>query len=345
MLTPEAILPVTTPLSEQERLPIGLPPNWHDMSLNEQAAILDNSGGLIRINTYVSAGLDVGARRLDRLGTADGGTPIHEPALHAQFDTPAVHAAAETGHTEHRHPDDFFQPTGNKGSGDRRQMLEVAHSITEHFGVEFVNPPLLFGAFGFNLSGRVSGGHKNAKPRSYENGLFYAIKAAEWDISLRGLAGLQHLHQGASRNMRSIVRPLHDGEPPTVLPDKASLYWSSRLAGTSAIHGVAYFLGYRAKSGPALEQAMRQQWGDADYSRKRDTFITALNLNTHMLSTTDSRALQNEIRKPVLQFIGNGEFEAAFTLLQTAAGKDRRPFSQVARKFLLGPRKDQTSEE
>ncbi len=101
MLTHEATLAVTTPLPEQQALPTGLPGSWNQLQIGEQVAFLQDRPWMLRVSTFLSAGLDTGARRMDALATHDGKNAVHQQLLASSLSTPAVHAALKLGYDEY----------------------------------------------------------------------------------------------------------------------------------------------------------------------------------------------------------------------------------------------------
>ena len=331
MFSPEAILPVTTPLAHQEQLPVGLPATWYDYPPEAQAAFLRSNGQLLRVNTYISAGLEVGARRLDAVAMASGASAVHEATLYNQFKTSEVNDALIAGNTDYSPVDSLIPSVSGSTTGDRGQMVATARNIEEYFGPKLINKSLLNDMFGFNsYTGKIN----PAKPRVFSTALFYAIEDAGWHLPLRAVAGLQHLHQAAARNARGLVKPLVAMEAPLVQQDKIDQYWGTRLAGSPRSHGAAYFVGYRAKSAPTLDQSTRDLLGDDNYSKKRETLITALNINSSELSPQDRDDVQKRLRKPVLRLIGQEDFDQARAELQKAADKTPQLFSLAAQRFL-----------
>src|SRR5688500_8594216 len=118
-----------------------------------------------------------------------------------------------------------------------------------------------------------------------------------------------------------------------------SQYWKSRLVGAGAVLGIAYGLGYRAKTGPVLKQAMLDHWGD-DFTLNRQIFIAAINMDLTGAPKKERDLFQNEVRRPVFSLIGQGHFNLACGALQKAAAEKPQAFSLLSQRFL---RKQQQS--
>jgi|GEM_PF-2685558 len=342
-------LPLSTPLSQQEELPLGLPAEWHSLGLQEQAGFLLRNSPLLRVPTYISAGLETGARCLDNLSGSEDKT--NETTLQSLLNTKPVHADFLTGFSEHIHLGDLFYGPEVRSPdnpihkqellncfkpgevrGEQAQQAQTVAAIETHFGnEELLNPTFLRDIFGLRRKTGYSG-VTNPRERLYDSETYTAILKAEWSVCLRALAGVQHLHQAAAKAARILVTPLLKAEPSQPMAGQESLFWNFRLTGRPTGVSIAYALGYRAKSGPALAEAMRQEWGAA-YTRNRAIFTTALNIGTPK-TDKEKQAVTMRIRQPVCNAIGEGDFDGALDRLQEGLAQHPGLFSIVSHKSL-----------
>jgi len=329
MPTTEFCLPITTPLSQQELLPYDLPKDWDAQSLLEQTAFLQNNAPLISVDTFVSAGLEVGAQHLDRVAEASGGIAVHQAILAQELGTPAVIETFTRGKTEYQTRDDL--PSNATATRISYGNIVAAVEILEaSFGATVVNTSILVDAMGRTV------GTKKSNPANVPIGtaVLNAMEHAEWDMDLQGIGALLALYQTAGRRARGYVRPLLTGDTRT-LPGKEAHFWHTKLAGTEAQDnkGIAYYFGYRSRSGPILRDAMQERWKSA-YPYNRSVFTAACNINLHGLSSPQRDKVQKEVRKPAFTSIGQGDFTAAYGVLQEAAASQPNLFALPSLKFL-----------
>ena len=97
---------------------------------------------------------------------------------------------------------------------------------------------------------------------------------------------------------------------------------------------------YDAARGP-LHSGMQSLWG-ADYADNRQTFVTALNLNTYELSSEQKTMVQQRIRRPIFALIQHGHFDAARERLTSVAREMPQLFSLIGLHYLLGPYEERT---
>lgn len=329
--------PVTTPLSEQQPRPNTIPGDWYGRSHEAQTHYLKSHIDVTRIGDYLSASMETGVKRLDSVALAMGRAAFYETSWRNQLDTPDVHASFEDGVTHHITLRHLSAPVKDGPMDLRAQLYSTAESVEEYFGPELLNKHLLFDMFGLNtMSGRAMLDN-DKKLRAFETGTFQAIRAAEWDVSLRGLAGVQQMHQASARIARQLVRPLLDlDNMQPMLPGREEQFWRTKLGGGKHNLGMAYLLGYRAKSSETLKATMQNLWGN-QYGLNREVFTSAMNISTRFLPKGQDalkRHIQKHIRGPVFEQIGKGDFTGAFETLYQNAQKRPEIFSVMTRQSL-----------
>lgn len=329
MTTAETCLPITTPLSQQDRLPQGLPHGWMALELDQRLSFLRANAPLISVEAFVSGGLEAGAEQLDRVAEKSGGVAIHHTIFVEELGTAEVFNAFNLGKTEYL-PQQAFPENPKQSRRSYGTVMSAAEVLAEKFGYSFVNPTLLFDATGRKMG--VTKMAKSAPAAQLGESVLTAMDHAEWDTELKGLGALLTLHQAANKRARAFVNPLLAVETRS-LPNQERQFWQSRLSGTESNNGLAYYFGYRAKSAPTLRSTMQTRWSEA-YGYNRAVFATALNINAKDLNTAERSKIQNKLRRPVFAHIGQGNFEAAYGLLREYSIKQPGLFALPGLQFL-----------
>lgn len=316
-------LPIATPLAHRDTLPAGLPAYWYDMGIDEQAVYLAQNGESIPAAAFAAAGLEAGSRRMDDARIARGALPAHEAAVSRQLGSVETQGGYVAGYTESI--SDF--PRGWPPEA-RRAGQEVMAELRP----DLVNARMLYDILGRD---RMTGRVMPAKFQWLHQNVLHASEA--WSPDVRALASVQLMHESAARGAKVLLRCLlqvgHD--LPAVDDSSIEQFWMTKIAGTPHIAtGIAYYLGYQAKSRPVLEETMQKLWG-ADYKESQALFNHALHLNTFALDDQERAHIHEAIRLPVFRFIGQGNFVKARNALQHAAADRPKLFSLSARRFLL----------
>lgn len=306
------------PVAEQ---PHGLPAEWSDYPLEDQATYLRLYGGEVPLNTYVSVGLEVGARRMDALTPGDN-VGFHTQSLIEQSFSPVVAEA--------------YRASQDGDDGCKYTKLDepvLAQVLREHFDAPLVNPVVFRDLC---ERSRRWGNYMRSQNRVSATPFNVMIDVG-WENSLLALAAAQGLTQAASKKAREFPRYAlgQIEEVPTVAKSFIDEFWQNKLIEQNS--GVVFFMGYHAMARAVTVDAMRQRWDGEDYADTRQTFITAINISVaHLRTDLERSKVRKRACEPAFESIRDGNFPEARACLAQAATYDPNLFTSIGLRHLLG---------